>query len=177
MSVYCESSYLEWGQIEQTIGNIDVEGFTWAPPTPAPAPFATGWIYLSPPICESLHAILDDGFDAVGPFWGSLAVKTVVHESIHQRGVTDESVTDCTALQELDTYLPAFGVPATATTTVLKRKTTRKRIKVAAGKYRTITITSMVPTNVTIPNPEIATINQWAAAWHKALPAAYQGAC
>jgi hypothetical protein len=96
---------------------------------------------------------------------------------VHQRGITDEGVTDCTALPLV---VPAmekwFGltktVPVQTTRSVVR--TLRRKI---AGKWRAIKYRTLVPVTEMVPNPDYARAAGWALAWHRTKPPEYQGDC
>lgn len=154
----CADSTVEWATWEtQVAGGIELDGFTQLAVGPN--------IYLAPHICKTLLAGLQVGPTAVGIYWYSLAIKTILHEAVHQRGITDEGMTDCTALTLVRQYaLSSFGFTLTVPKTVIASKLVKgKRV------YFTKTIT--------VPNPALAMLDQYAHAWHAVLPANYQGGC
>lgn len=154
----CADNDHEWVSWEdQSAGGAELDGFTQITVGPN--------IYLAPRICNTLEADLQNGPSAVGDYWLGLAIKTIIHESVHQRGITDESVTDCTALTLVKQYaVSSFGFAPTVTRQVIASKKVKgKRV--------------LYVKQVTVPNPALADLYAWALAWHRALPANYQGAC
>jgi hypothetical protein len=154
--VSCATSSSEWAAFEATAGYAaEVDGFTFAA--------RDNVIYLGPRVCQTLLALVTpNSHGDVGPYWAALAIKTIIHESVHQRGVLDEAVTDCTALSLLTQYaVSSFGYPATIKTFVYTKT------KLGTFKRR----------NATVPNPELARLAYWAEQWHLAMPANYQGGC
>lgn len=151
----CAATSVEWSQFEATGGYpAEVDGFTFVG--------RDNVIFLAPRICQTLTALLGPAHDDVGPYWAALAIKVLIHESIHQRGVLDEGVTDCTALPLVPTYAASsFGYPATISQVTFS--------KVKGGLYKR--------TVKTIPNPVLAKLAYWALQWHRAQPANYQGGC
>lgn len=163
VTVWCEESITDWVQWGQSAGqNFDfMEGFTY-PTIPG---YST--IYLSPRVCLTLHALLDQGAENVGAYWGSLAVHTLVHESVHLlTGSADEHYVDCMALtKDADVAEQFFSWPTTETiyNTVVVRK-----------KHRIVAVKS-VGTNVT--SPLLTAFNSFDQGWHDAAPAPYSGPC
>lgn len=151
----CAADTREWVQFENAANfSIEVDGFTQAS--------QSNVIFLSPRVCQTLTALLTPQSQDVGPYWAALAIKTIIHESVHQRGVLDESVTDCTALSLVAQYAASsFGYAA-------KIKQT-SYVKVKDGHFKRVV--------KTVPNPALARLVRWALAWHLAMPANYQGAC
>lgn len=154
--VSCAATDAEWAQFETVPGfPFEVDGFTYAS--------KDNVIYLSPRVCQTLTALEDPiKRNDVGPYWAALAIKSLVHESVHQRGVLDEGVTDCTAVTLVsEVAVRSFGYPATSKVYVYT--------KTKAGTYRR--------TSKTVPNPVLARLTFWASQWHRAMPAIYQGGC
>lgn len=153
--VTCYDSPGEYEGVEYAHGvTYEDDGFT--------SPTLDNVIYLAPRICDTLHALLyGPGPDDVGVFWAGLAIKTLIHESVHQSGILDEGVTDCTALALVTTYaVKYFHYPAKVA----------KVSYVRQGKlYKRVT--------KTVPNPALARLYLMAEAWHAALPPEYQGGC
>lgn len=152
----CAATDAEWAQFETVPGfPFEVDGFTYAS--------KDNVIYLSPRVCQTLTALEDPlKRNEVGPYWAALAIKSLVHESVHQRGVLDEGVTDCTAVTLVsEVAVRSFGYPATSKVYVYT--------KTKAGTYRR--------TSKTVPNPVLARLTFWASQWHRAMPAIYQGGC
>lgn len=170
VQVSCGSTPTDWAATEAANHSVEADGFTFIGQV---STTGAGIIYLAPRICDTLEALLSPYHDDVGPYWASLAIKTIIHESIHQRGVTDESVTDCTALTLVQQYaVSSFGYPATVSTTTLVKKTVVVRVARVVRK-----VTTYVPKTVTVPNPALAELQADAVAWHHALPPVYQTQC
>src|SRR5438105_1244047 len=83
VTVNCETDWSAW----IANGSSEDSGYTV---------IGTPIIYVGPRECETLHALIQD-MD-VGAYYASSALLTLAHESVHQRGISDEGVTDCTAL-------------------------------------------------------------------------------
>ena len=118
--VHCEDSWYEWINAGEEAGEdwSYVNGFT---------ALVEPVVYINPGRCETLHALLELGPRGVGVFHAAGAVKTLVHEAVHQRGVTNEGETDCTALSLVDDvavrscgYKRTERVAYTVTTTLLR---------------------------------------------------------
>lgn len=155
--VSCGSGAGEWSNTEKSAGlTFEVDGFTTAS--------QSNVIYLAPRICDTLEADFTAGPNAVGDFWNGLAIKTIIHESVHQRGVLDESVTDCTALSLVQTYAPSFGYAKTITQKVIASKLVKGK-RVLYVKL------------VTVTNPALARLQFEAKAWHDVLPPSYRTVC
>ena len=150
----CATGAHEWSQFEDVAGlAFETDGFTFVG--------RDNVIYLAPRICDILLADFSYGVTAVGDYWNGLAIKTIIHESVHQRGITDESVTDCTALKLVKQYALSFGYAAKVTQV--------SYVRVKEGRYRRVT--------KLVANPALDRLYQSAVAWHKQLPIAYQVAC
>jgi hypothetical protein len=155
ITAHCYQGAGEWNATEVQSGlTFETDGFTFVG--------RDQYVNLAPRVCDTLEALLKLGPDAVGPFWAGLAIKVLIHESVHQRGITDEGVTDCAALALVKQYaVSSFGYAATVKQTVYR--------KLKNGTYRR--------TVRTVPNPQLAALYASALAWHRALPASYQGSC
>lgn len=124
-------------------------------------------VYLSPRICHAFSQWDTFGTDAgLVPF--SLALLTLTHESVHQRGIRDESATSCTALTEVRSVAGLFGVPEKATTT--KLVTAYKLVK--GVKVRTL-----VARQAIVTNPVMTKLMAFIRAWHNSLPDHYRQGC
>jgi hypothetical protein len=168
VQVWCEGSWGDWIHLGDSVG-VDfgtVFGFT---------NLDDPVIYINPDKCETLHALVSN-YD-VGTYHASIAILTLAHESVHQRGISDEGVTDCTALPLVpDLAVNYFGYPETVAQTkiVSYTKTVVKRVN---GKRVTIKVRAQKAVKVTVANPELAWLAEDALAWHRSLPAEYQGTC
>lgn len=153
----CAATSAEWSQFETTAGyTFEVDGFTFAS--------RDNVIYLAPRVCSTLLALLNPAqHNDVGTYWAALALKVLIHESIHQRGVLAENVADCTAIPLVPQYAVSnFGYPATIKMYVYTRVPKTARYKRVLR---------------TIPNPELARLAYWTYQWHLAMPSSYQGGC
>lgn len=170
VSVWCESSDQDWVSAEQEIGSPDLDGFTFQG-------MATPTVFVAPHVCATLHYILQFGYQATGLLWDAEAIETLIHESVHQRGITDEAVTDCTAMPLVEGYaISSFGFPAMVTQTTYRAVS--KSVRVKTGRtFKTTHYTTTVPVTSTVRNPDLDVLGQFVQAWHKALPAQYQGVC
>lgn len=173
VAVWCESSVTDWDRAVYTASRgtqigAQILGFTYiSAPT----------VYLSPSQCQTLHFALQVGYHDVGVSYLSSAVLTLVHEGVHQRGVTDEGVTDCTALPLVVPMMEKyFGLTQTVPGFAQETYTKVVRRKIA-GKWRNIRVSATRIVNVVNPNPDYARAAAWAVAWHRGKPAAYQGGC
>jgi hypothetical protein len=165
ITVWCESSWGNWIHAGDNAG-MDfsfVFGFTY---------IGTPVIYINPTECLTLHALVNNEW--VGSFEASIALLTLAHESVHQRGIADEGQAECTALPLVaglaENY---FGFPATIPDkkVVNYTKTVAKRIK---GKTYRFKVRSQKVVTVQIPDPFLAAVQADAVRWHKTLPPAYQ---
>ena len=124
-------------------------------------------VYVAPDVCEQLLAL--DARKDVGTFFAADALLTLTHESVHQRGVADEGVTDCTALALIQSVATKFfGVPPTTTSPAVKqvwRRLAGRRVRVPVV-YRRATA-----------NPFLAQLQVDAQLWHDAKPQEYRGSC
>ena len=165
VSVWCETRWADWIHVGDSIQDdwSFVNGFT-VPSDPT--------IYLNPAICETLHAVL--GREDVGLYHASLAIHVLVHEGVHQRGSSDEGVTDCTALSLFkDVAIRWFGF--TATEDEAYTTTARRRVKVAPGRFATVRQT--VVRHRQVPSRRLARAYDYAVRWHRSAPREYQGTC
>jgi hypothetical protein len=156
VTVWCESSWGDWIHTGDSI-NVDFSdllGFTNQTSTT---------IYISPGVCETWHVLLNNSYIDSGDFWTALAIHTLVHESVHQRGIADEGAADCTALQ-LD---PAVDGKFVAPTFTVSRQ-----VAVGSGKNRRI-----VTRKVTVANQDYQRVVAWQHFFHKTAPPEYQGGC
>jgi hypothetical protein len=163
VQVWCESSWGDWIHAGDAF-SVDFDlvlGYT--------DPTASTMIYISPGLCETLHALLVFGPAKVGNYWGSLAVHALVHESEHQAGHVDEGETDCAALAVDDSAAVQFFGYQTSEqqpyTVTVRHKT-----------KRTVTVTRQVRYR-TAPSKQLAEFHAFDHAWHASAPAAYQGGC
>jgi hypothetical protein len=76
-------------------GSTVIEGF-WEPQQPR-------WLHLSPQICQTVQGLLDDKRPSATRAY---ALTTVIHESLHAHGVSNEAQTNCYAVQ----LVPDFGL-------------------------------------------------------------------
>ena len=107
VSVWCEDSYIDWVAAENYLKSSELDGFTFQGQTT---------VWLSPYVCQNLHHLLTSGlgYQAVDPLWSARAIETLIHEAVHQRGISDEAQTDCLAMAEVERYaVGSFGFPAT----------------------------------------------------------------
>lgn len=164
VTVWCEESITDWVQVGQSMGqDFDfTEGFTF----PTIPNYST--IYLAPNVCLTLHALLDQGAENVGAYWGSLAIHTLVHESVHLlTGSTDEHFVDCTALtKDADVAEKFFAWPTT--------EQVYHDVVVRNKKHRIVGVRT-VSTSVT--SPLLTAFTSFDQGWHDAAPAPYNGSC
>jgi hypothetical protein len=154
VTVWCETSWASWLTTVAAedpgsgVAAEDVNGFTT---------MDRPVVYVSPRQCETLSAATEFGHQRVGSYYLASAMLTLVHEAVHQRGVTDEGVTDCTALSLLPRVATRFfGYHATARVTVRSHGRLVQR---------------------TVTDPALTDLLAFAKGWHRSKPAAYQGRC
>lgn len=168
VQVWCEDNWGDWIHLGDDVG-VDFSylmGFTF-PSEPI--------VFINPAHCETLHA-LETGLQ-VGAYHSSLALLTLAHEAVHQRGVRDESVTDCTALPLVPGLASNyFRVPRTIARTkiVSYTKTVVRRVN---GKTVRVRVRAQRAVRVRVANAFLAQLGTYARAWHSTAPPAYQGAC
>lgn len=157
VQISCASGANEWAKTQQANGfTFETDGFTYVG--------RSNIVYLSPLVCEVVLGVLDHGPAAVGTYFAARAIKVFIHESVHQGGLTDEHVTDCTAITLLRVaYAPRFGYPKTI------KKTTYARIK-GTNPVRYKAVVKVVT------NPQYTSLISWANYWHFAVPT-FGGAC
>jgi hypothetical protein len=116
-------------------------------------------VYLSPRVCIALKQALERGITLAGAYPVSLALNTLAHEAVHQRGVINEAVTECLANRYVRTLAVAhFGVPV---------KVTVKRIVRVSGR--------LVTRTVMVANPLLTRLTELAKYWTSTKPAQYRG--
>lgn len=155
LTVWCETSWTDWLSMVaaknlnsgEATGE-DVNGFT---------AMDEQVVYVSPRQCETLTAAIEFGHEQLGSYYLASAMLTLVHEAVHQRGIADEGITDCTALSLL---------PRVATRFFGYHATDRVTVRVHGQLVRR-----------TVANPAFADLLDFARAWHRSKPAAYQGRC
>jgi hypothetical protein len=165
VQVWCEGSWGDWIHAgdQQGVDFGVVFGFTV---------IGQPVIYIDPSECLTLHAMLANDF--VGSFEVSIALLTLAHESVHQRGIADEGQAECTALPLVPGLaVNFFGYPETVPQTkiVSYTKTVVRRIK---GKTYRFKVRSQKAVTVQVANPFLAYLATDALAWHRTLPPAYQ---
>jgi hypothetical protein len=163
VQVWCESSWGDWvhaGDAE-SVDFAQILGFT--------APSTSTAIFISPSLCETLHALLSFGPSKVGNYWGSLAVHVLVHESEHQAGHIDEGEADCAALAVDDSVaVQYFGYQTS--------EQQRYTVTVTHRTKRIVTVTQQSRYR-TVPSEQLAEFHSFDHAWHAATSPAYQGGC
>lgn len=171
VTVQCESSQTDW--------NVTIAAIEGSPSR------AGGYVrgvdssvvYLSPTECLPLHRALSAGYRRAGIYPLTSAIFTLAHEAVHLRGITDEGVTECTALP-LVTELAVghFGVPRTVTQTSTRivQKWVERRVQ---GTSKRIRVAVAVTTRTRVPNPDLALIQETAVELHRGRSAEYQGDC
>lgn len=99
--VTVQCSKLQWHAAADPIGYDGEDGFTY---------IGTPITYVRPYLCAALDkgwTEMQDGEDYVD------AVLTVTHEAVHQRGISNESITECTAYHmALTVAIKFFHLPA-----------------------------------------------------------------
>lgn len=168
VSVYCETDWFVWIKAFESIGvnGGGINGFT---------NLSTPTVFVSPRQCETLWAL--HARENVGTYYAASAVFTLAHEAVHQRGITDEGVTDCTAMPLVaGIAVRYFGIAEFVTQTYLVPKTI-KRTVVVGKKKKTITVRTMEQATRQVPNPWFEQFKADTLRWHKAKPAEYQGSC
>ena len=168
VAVYCENDWYPWIKYFESDGvnGAVVNGFTF-PDVPT--------VFISPRQCETLWALHNR--ESVGTYYAASAIFTLAHEAVHQRGIADEGVTDCTAMPLVaGIALKYFGITETITQQYLVPKTIKRTVTVGTKK-KTITIRTSVEASRAIPNPWFEQLKTDTVRWHKAKPAEYQGTC
>jgi hypothetical protein len=168
VNVWCESSWSDWIHTGDSADeNWDgVRGFTFlSAPT----------IYIAPDACFTLHAMLNR--ENVGSLHAADALLVLAHESVHQRGISDEGMTDCTALPLVPSLaVNSFGIPSMAPEKYAVTVWKTMRVKVG-GKWVTKRYATQQVRWRSIPNPWLAQLANDAHRWHRTAPAEYQGNC
>lgn len=169
LTVWCETNELDWGAYELRVGAV-LYGFTY---------LSQPVTYLSPATCNTLHFAITYGYKEVGIIYLANAVTTLVHEAVHQRGISDERVAECTALPlvmpVMEKYLGLTRtVPELQTRVVTFTRAVRRKVR---GRWVTVRVKSqkVVTETVQVDNPAYGRAQAWVTAWHNSLPAQYQG--
>jgi hypothetical protein len=175
--VHCETSEVQWIGWQLQFGRV-LSGFTF---------FDQPVTYIAPNFCHTLHWSLTYGYREVGLVWLTGAVSVLVHEAVHQRGIRDERVTECTAQPLIVPMMQKyFGLTATVPHTSYQTITEPKQIsrtvrRKIAGKWRririvtTVMVERVIAVQQQVPNPDVARAQQWVTGWHEALPPEYTG--
>lgn len=146
VTVWCETDPATWIEMLGSSPEMaNVLGFTQLDePT----------VYVNPTDCRILR-LASFGYDQAdtGLFYLARAIRDLVHESVHQRGIADEGITDCTALAAMPAVAVRFF-----------------------GFHRT-TLVKRGDRRVRVPDPALARLMDWAHAWHEESPSQYQGDC
>lgn len=151
VNVHCEAEPAAWAEIVAV-------AFPGAPFSPDRlqgfAYYGGPVVYLSPANCLTLRAELKAELPAGLLRFTGEALMTLLHESVHARGVVDERETDCIALGLLRHYATnLLLIPARVY--VSKRVSRVKRVKV---KGRWVRRTIRVRVRVLVPNPRLANL-------------------
>lgn len=170
-TVHCESSEDEWNNGWAQLGMVGWQ--LWGV-----SHNDTSEVVLSPRVCHTLRVALDHDHVAAGPYMMSRALHTLVHESVHQRGIADEAVTECLTMPLIKgVAVRHFGYKRQKVVTRLVKKI--KVVTVRFGKQiRRVRVPTMVERRTTAPNPELQALLAWVDGWHLSLPPEYhKGAC
>jgi hypothetical protein len=164
ITVWCETSERDWINHGNSVG-VDysfVQGYSF------PLDPTSNTIYVSPLVCLTLHGILSQGAKAVGAYWGSLAIHTLVHEATHLAlKSTDERLVDCTALKRDAAIAHSFfGWPTLdySWKTVLVHNTAGRIIGTKQVQVKT-------------PSTIMAAFKSYDQGWHQSAPAPQNGVC
>lgn len=170
VTAWCETDDIAWNDMFAAYGDRGelVQGFTF---------IGTPVIYLSPKVCLTLRAAIYYGYREAGLYWFSGALLTLVHESVHQRGIPDEGVTDCTALSLLPsvaTLFWGFHAKRTVRVAVPTWKVVKRKVR---GVWVRVPVRTVKVVTRKVADPDLPRLVAWATAWHEAKPAEYQGTC
>jgi hypothetical protein len=168
VNVYCEDSWLPWESFwaQQGIDGTYIAGFTY--------PTTGSTLFVSPKICETLHAWF--GNEDVGTYHAAQAILVLTHEAMHQRLRSgDEALVECNALKAFPSVATTyFHVAATATQRdfrVVKRHGHRQ----VHGRTVRWVYTTVVAVDTTVPNPYYTRLVVDAHRWDAAMPVQYHG--
>lgn len=166
VAVWCEASDADWHAAMGGLGyhGYEVAGLTW---------IDRPVVYVSPTVCYTLHAALR-GDTSAGEFWLGLAMLTLVHEAVHQRGIRDEAVTECLAMKLIPDVAQRFGYTPTVNVPTVQPYV-KKVVRRINGRRVTIRVQAERVVLVARPNPRYTNLLAWADVWHRAAPAQYQG--
>lgn len=150
-TVYCETEPAAWAEIVAA-------NFPGAPFSPDRlqgfAPYGGSVVYLSPANCLTLRAELKAAFPVGFLRSTGEALMTLLHESIHARGVVDEQATDCAALGLLRHYaINLLRIPERVYVSKLVARVKRVRVN---GRW--VRRTVRVRVRVLVPNPRLTNL-------------------
>lgn len=169
VSVHCETNADTWRELvnqnfePDPISNM-IAGFT---------NLREAKVFLGPQICQAL--IQAERFGAVNagllPF--SLAILTLVHETIHQRGITDENQTSCAAKKETPAIAEKYyGIKQYVFQTKLV-----PAFKVVRVAGKSVRVKTMASKRVRVLNPQYVALVTYIGLWHNELPEGYRKGC
>jgi hypothetical protein len=164
--VWCEDDPYDWDQLwyPQGVPGGYIQGF---------APYGGNVVFVSPTICEALWATVDPGgpggYLDSGMSFFARALLVLIHEAEHAKGIVNEAEAECAALPlVVPMAVKHFGVPQT----IKQARVVSKWKKVGKKRVRV-----QVVQQVSVANPDLTRIAQWAKYWHDVLPAEYRGTC
>lgn len=163
VNVWCETDSAEWSRMVSavfgpTVDPIYVRGYTL---------YSSTTVNVAPIVCATLLWEIGGRQGTPPPYLPrGVALLTLVHESVHQRGVTDEGIADCIAIKLLPRFVGTlYGIPAK----VAQRKYVYrwKRVRV---KGKLVSRRVRVPIRVVVPNPKYTLVVQEAESARRASP-------
>jgi hypothetical protein len=167
--VWCETDWAAWDQVAyggligSAVPGHYLGGFT---------DLAQPVVYINPAHCEAFQLALTIGpfgYYDVGLAYYANALLVLSHEAVHQRGISDEAQTECTALPlGIPMAIKHLGLPA-----VVKRTKVVKVRKKIGKRFFVVPVTR----TVSVANPDLARLQNWIALWHKTTPPQYQVGC
>lgn len=174
-SVWCETDETAWAGMSAT----GASGFVRRTAT-GHEPVA----YIGPSACTPLTEALRDSY-AVSTVDLAHGLLTVLHESVHLRGVHDEGETDCTALALVKTYaVRSFGYSEWTTVkrrvhrwVHVQRKVWVKRDGRRARVTRLVRVRVARTVKVRVPDVGLASLVAAAELEHLRKSPEYQGDC
>lgn len=177
-SVWCENDPAAWAAMAGE--DAVVGGFIRWTPEGAPQPVA----YIGPAACGTLHDAVS-GIDAVPIFSLASGLLTLLHESVHLRGLRDEGETSCAALALVPDFARRyFSYREWKTEKRVVRRWVRVKRKIWVPRDgRRVRVTRLMrvrvkrTVTVRVPDPELPELARWALIHHRAQPAEYQGSC
>jgi hypothetical protein len=147
VNVWCETDSAEWARTVSLVFGPDIDpiyvrGYTFV---------TNATVNLAPIVCLTLLWELSGRQGTPPPYLPrGVALLTLIHEAVHQRGVRDEGIADCIAIKLVPRYATTlFGIPATVAKWKYVSRSKRVRVNGRLERRRV-----RVRIRVIVPNPQ-----------------------